>query len=122
MTLHLQRMLPRDLALYENKTRKEHPVKIVDLQVTSIAVADPPLRSSYGLHAPYALRTLIELVGEDGLVGVSEAHGGEQTLADFALARELVVGRDVYDLARMWLAIVGAFSLAEAVGADRSHT
>ncbi len=115
-------MLARDPARYENQTWKEHPVKIVDLRVTPIAVADPPLRSSYGLHAPYALRTLIELVGEDGLVGVSEAHGGEQTLADFALARELVVGRDVYDLARMWLAIVGAFSLAEAVGADRSHT
>src|SRR5687768_1422984 len=100
----------RDSARYENQRWEEHPVKIVDLQVTPIAVTDPPPRSSYGLHAPYALRTVVELVGEDGLVGVSEAHGGEQTLADFALARELVVGRDVYDLARMWLAIVGAFS------------
>jgi glucarate dehydratase len=115
----------RDSVEHEKQARKEDPVKIVDLQVTPIAFADPPLRSSYGLHAPYALRTVVELVGEDGLVGVSEAHGGEQTLVDFARARETVVGRDVNDLARMWLAIAGAFGLAEAPdapGVDRSHT
>jgi glucarate dehydratase len=115
----------RDSARQENQTWKEDPVKITDLQVTPIAFADPPLRSSYGLHAPYALRTIVELLGEDGLVGVSEAHGGEQTLADFARVREALVGRDVYDLARTWLAIAGTFGLtetADAPGADRSHT
>ena len=35
---------------------------ITDLRVHTIAIADPPLRSSYGLHAPYALRTILELV------------------------------------------------------------
>jgi glucarate dehydratase len=98
-------------------------VKIVDLRVTAIAFADPPLRSSYGLHAPYALRTVVELVGEDGLIGVSEAHGGEQTLVDFARAREAIIGHDVYDLARMWLAIASAYGVeTEAESADRSHT
>jgi glucarate dehydratase len=98
-------------------------VKIVDLRVTPIALADPPLRSSYGLHAPYALRTVVELVGEDGLVGVSEAHGGEQTLGDFARARETIVGHDVYDLARVWLAIARTFGVAAGPdAADRSHT
>ena len=118
--------MARDPVEHEKQTRKEDPVKIVDLRVTPIAFADPPLRSSYGLHAPYALRTVVELVGEDGLVGVSEAHGGEQTLVDFARAREAVVGRDVYDLARMWLAIAGAFGrraeAPDAPGVDRSHT
>jgi glucarate dehydratase len=75
------------------------------------------------LHAPYALRTVIELVGEDGLIGVSEAHGGEQTLADFARARETVIGHDVYDLARLWLAIARAYDTESAAeGGDRSHT
>ena len=39
------------------------------MRVHSIAVADPPLRSSYGRHAPYALRTILELAGDDGIVG-----------------------------------------------------
>ncbi len=92
-------------------------MKIVDLRVTPIAFADPPLRSSYGLHARYALRTVVELVGEDGVVGVSEAHGGEQTLGDFERAREAIVGHDVYDLARMWLAIAGTFGVMGAAAA-----
>ena len=29
-----------------------------------------------GLHAPYALRTIVEIVSDDGITGVSETHGG----------------------------------------------
>ena len=58
-------------------------LRIAELRVHSIAIADPPLRSSYGLHAPYALRTIVELDGGDGIVGLGETHGGE------ALARVL---------------------------------
>jgi glucarate dehydratase len=98
-------------------------VQIIGLRVTPIAFADPPLRSSYGLHAPYALRTVIELIGEDGIVGVSEAHGGEQTLVDFERSREAIIGRDAYDLARLWLALAHTHGSDEAEPTpDRSHT
>ena len=80
-------------------------MKIVDLRVTPIAMADPPLLSSYGLHAPYALRTIVELVSEDGLVGAAETHGGEGPLHDLMRARPLVLGREATDLARLWLAV-----------------
>ena len=40
-------------------------MRITELRIHSIAIADPPLRSSYGLHAPYALRTVIELESAD---------------------------------------------------------
>lgn len=76
-------------------------MKIRDLRVTPVAIADPPLRSSFGRHAPYALRIVIELISEDGLTGIAEAHGGEQALRDFQRARELVIGRSVFDLARL---------------------
>jgi glucarate dehydratase len=105
----------------ENRKGEGYLVKIVDLRITPIAFADPPLRSSYGLHARYALRTVVELVGEDGIVGVAEAHGGEQTLGDFERSREAIVGRDIYDLARIWLAIANTLGVATAA-ADRSHT
>jgi glucarate dehydratase len=52
-------------------------MKITDLRVHSIAIADPPLRSSYGLHAPYALRTILELESDDGIIGINETYGGE---------------------------------------------
>ena len=52
-------------------------LNIADLRVHSIAIADPPLRSSYGLHAPYALRNVLELESEDGRIGIAETYGGE---------------------------------------------
>ncbi|MBT3638440.1 MAG: glucarate dehydratase, partial [Opitutae bacterium] len=45
-------------------------ITITDLRITPVAIADPPIRSSYGLHQPYALRTIVELVSGDGVVGV----------------------------------------------------
>ncbi|MGH2561318.1 MAG: enolase C-terminal domain-like protein [Thermomicrobiales bacterium] len=84
-------------------------MKIVEMRVTPIAIADPPLLNAAGLHAPYALRTIVELVSEDGLSGAGEAHGGERTLAHFEHAKSAVVGQDAFNLARLWLGVAGAF-------------
>jgi glucarate dehydratase len=47
-------------------------MKISGFHLHPVAVADGPLRSSYGRHAPYALRTIVELKTTDGLTGISE--------------------------------------------------
>ena len=85
-------------------------MKIVEMRATPVAMADPPLLSSYGLHAPYALRTVVEHVGEDGITGAAETHGGERTLVHFGRARDAVVGRDAYDLARLRRDVDRAFT------------
>ena len=36
-------------------------MRISEIRLHPIAIADAPLRSSYGRHAPYALRTIVEL-------------------------------------------------------------
>jgi glucarate dehydratase len=56
-------------------------MRITDVRIHKIAIADPPLRSSYGLHQPYALRTILELQSEDGIVGLAETYGGEAPAA-----------------------------------------
>jgi glucarate dehydratase len=48
-------------------------MRISTFRLTPIALADPPLRAASGLHAPYALRLILELVDEDGRVGISES-------------------------------------------------
>ena len=45
------------------------------MRLHPVAIADGPLRSSYGLHAPYALRTIVELKTTDGLTGISRTAG-----------------------------------------------
>jgi glucarate dehydratase len=55
--------------------------------VTPIAVSDPPLLNAAGLHAPYALRTIVELVTDDGLSGLGETPGGEAITRGFEAVR-----------------------------------
>ena len=71
-------------------------MKIRDLRIHSIAVADPPLRSSYGLHAPYALRTILELESEDGIIGINETYGGEVPAAALREARKKIIGMNAF--------------------------
>ena len=56
-------------------------MRIAEVHVHKIAIADPPLRSSYGLHQPYALRTILELRSDDGITGIAETYGGEAPAA-----------------------------------------
>ncbi len=93
-------------------------MRITDLKIHPIAIADPPLFSSYGLHASYAPRIVIELVSEDGLIGIAEAHGGEAALAAFQAWRPRVVGADAFTLPAH---LLPAGDSAEP-GADRSQT
>src|SRR5437879_3673438 len=81
-------------------------MRIVEMQVHSLAIADPPLRSSYGLHAPYALRTILEIKSDDGVVGISETHGGEAIAEGLILLRARVIGTDPYRLAAMLLPVI----------------
>lgn len=93
-------------------------MKIIDYRVTPVAFADPPLRSAFGLHAPYALRTILELVADDGTSGVSETHGGAAVVDDLRAVAELVVGRDPVELAALEQAIF-EWALAPAGDACR---
>lgn len=75
---------------------------INELHLHPVAVADGPLRSSYGLHAPYALRTIVELKTTDGLSGISETYGGDKQLAAFERLRRRVIGMDPFALTSLW--------------------
>ncbi len=64
------------------------------MHITPIALGDPPLLNAAGLHAPYCLRTIVELVTDGGLRGLAEVPGSAAIDAALAQAREIVVGAD----------------------------
>ncbi len=71
-------------------------MKIRDLIVTPIAFRDPPLLNSTGVHEPLALRCVLELVTDDGVIGLGESPGDKEHLERLAVAREAVLGMDVF--------------------------
>ncbi|HEY3939561.1 MAG TPA: enolase C-terminal domain-like protein [Bryobacteraceae bacterium] len=96
-------------------------MKISALKLHSIAIADPPLRSSYGLHAPWALRTIVELETDDGITGVSETYGGDGPRAALESARQQILGRDPFHLAALYREICGTTDSTRDVPGGRSQ-
>jgi glucarate dehydratase len=80
-------------------------MRITQLEVIPVAFPDPPLLNSWGVHAPFALRTVLRLHSDEGLTGLSETHGGEGALLGLWRAESKVVGADPYDLNRLRLLI-----------------
>ena len=64
------------------------------MHVTPIALGDPPLLNAAGLHAPFALRIVVELVTECGVRGIAEVPGGVATQRALEASREGVIGED----------------------------
>lgn len=71
---------------------------IKDFRIHPIAIADPPLRSSYGLHQPYALRTIIELENHEGVIGINETYGAENQIRALEELRPKIIGADPFKL------------------------
>ena len=82
--------------------------RIRELIVTPIAFSDPPLLNSSGVHEPLALRCVLQLVLEDGTVGLGESTGGEVRLERLLTAAKTVVGMDVFDTTAVAAAIDAA--------------
>ncbi len=80
-------------------------MKITNLQVIPLAFPDPPLLNSFGVHAPFALRTLVKITVDEGLTGVGETAGGEQMVRTLEGARGHLIGEDPYQLNRIRLKI-----------------
>ena len=87
--------------------------KIKEFRVVPIAVTDPPLLNSVGVHAPYALRTIIELITNDHISGISEIPGNIEINALLEESREVILGLDPFQLNRMREKIFDRFGALE---------
>ncbi|WP_421797544.1 glucarate dehydratase family protein [Haliscomenobacter sp.] len=83
--------------------------RIKDIHITPIATVDPPLLNAAGLHAPYALRTVLEIVTEDNISGISEIPGTKDIDAALEDSKKLLIGQDVFQLNHIRQMLVQAF-------------
>ncbi|WP_309131186.1 glucarate dehydratase family protein [Brevibacterium sp.] len=70
--------------------------RIVDVRVTPVAFADPPLLNAVGVHEPYALRTVIEVITEVGIYGLGESYGDTAHIRRLELASTALIGLDPF--------------------------
>jgi glucarate dehydratase len=73
-------------------------MKITAVHVTPIAISDPPLLNAAGVHEPYALRSIIEIETDNGLIGLGETYGDKPVLDSLLRVKDLLVGLSPFDL------------------------
>ncbi|HEX3379819.1 MAG TPA: glucarate dehydratase family protein [Paraburkholderia sp.] len=73
-------------------------MKIVSVRVTPIAISDPPLLNASGVHEPFALRSIIEIEADNGLIGLGETYGDKPVLDGLLQVKDRLVGLSPFDL------------------------
>jgi glucarate dehydratase len=71
------------------------------IRITPIAFRDPPLLNAAGIHEPWALRSIIELETDSGLVGINESYGDLPMLEALAKVAPTLVGLSPWSLTGM---------------------
>ncbi|WP_329045356.1 glucarate dehydratase family protein [Amycolatopsis sp. NBC_01488] len=85
-------------------------MKILDVVLTPVAFADPPLLNVMGVHEPFALRSVVQVKCEDGLVGLGESYGDDAFLGEVRKVLPLLRGHDVFDLPGLQRLVARALS------------
>jgi glucarate dehydratase len=83
-------------------------MKIVAVRVTPVAIKDPPLLNAAGVHEPFGLRSIIEVEGANGLVGLGETYGDAPVLALLQRVQASLVGLSAFDVNGLWTRVVAA--------------
>ncbi len=97
---------------------KTADLKIEKLIVTPIAITDPPLLNAAGLHAPYALRTVLEVKTNKGITGISEIPGTAEVNVALEEVGHRIVGWDPFQLGAMRNMIFETFGREEDARGD----
>jgi glucarate dehydratase len=85
-------------------------MKILDVVLTPVAFADPPLLNVMGVHEPFALRGIVQVKCEDGIVGLGESYGDEAFLGEVRKVLPRLRGHDVFDLPGLQRLVARALS------------
>jgi glucarate dehydratase len=94
------------------------PVRVTGARITPVAFADPPLLNTVGVHQPYALRAIVQLDTDSGLVGLGETYADTAHLVRMQAAAEAIVGLDVFALGSMRAAIDATLGTLSVTGGD----
>ncbi|KAL4943531.1 hypothetical protein BDV06DRAFT_221094 [Aspergillus oleicola] len=92
---------------------------IQDIVITPVAFHDMPLLNSVGVHEPFALRSIIEVI-TDETYGLGESYGDSAHLERLQAAADLIraAGLSVYDTNAIYSLCAGSLATGATSGGD----
>lgn len=99
-----------------DRTTRTDGGRVVRVEITPVAFRDPPLLNAVGVHEPFALRSVVELVTESGTYGLGESYGDLPHLQRLQRAAAQLAGADVFDLPELRRRVVAALATDDGRG------
>ena len=96
-----------------DRSTRSGPV-ITGIDITPVAIADPPLLNASGVHEPFQLRSIIQVRTDAGITGISEAYGDDATLTQLRQAAATLIGLDIFHLNELTRRVTNALASAPA--------
>lgn len=90
---------------------------IKDIVITPVAFHDMPLLNSVGVHEPFALRSIIEIITEDSY-GLGESYGDSAHLTRLKKAAEQIKGLSIYNTNAIYKICVDNLATDTTSGGD----
>jgi glucarate dehydratase len=78
-----------------------HTTRISRVAVAPVAFADPPLLNSVGVHEPFALRAIVRIDTDDGLVGWGETYADDVHLQRLDAVAATLPGLNAFETGRL---------------------
>lgn len=92
--------------------------KIEDIVITPVAFHDPPLLNAVGVHEPFALRSIIEVITDQGIYGLGESYGDSTHISRLQAAADTIKGLSVYDSNGIYRACTSSLGNDNSMGGD----
>ena len=87
---------------------KRTDTRIAEVRITPIAFRDPPLLNNAGCHQPFALRSIIEVETESGVIGLGESYGNPTLLDGVRAVAPKLAGLDVTKINGLWARVTAS--------------
>ncbi|GAB1818923.1 enolase C-terminal domain-like protein [Herbidospora sp. RD11066] len=97
-------------------------MRIQDIVVTPVAFRDPPLLNASGVHEPWALRTIVEVITDEGLLGLGETYGDLAHLDKVRAVAKDLIGLDCLHTSEMYGTVVRSVGATTVTGRTGEKT
>lgn len=91
---------------------------IENIVITPVAFHDMPLLNSVGVHEPFALRSVVEVVIGNGTYGLGESYGDLAHLDRMRAAAGKIRGLEVHNTNAVYQAVVDSLASDSSTGGD----
>ncbi|KAI3396013.1 hypothetical protein diail_584 [Diaporthe ilicicola] len=91
---------------------------IEDIVITPVAFHDMPLLNSVGVHEPFALRSIVEVIIGNDIYGLGESYGDLAHLDRMKDAAIKIKGLEVHNTNAVYQAVVESLASDDSTGGD----